>query len=166
MASSAILEAVRAGAADLGVVRGRDKHPDIETHQQWKEPMVAILPHDHPLRRQPALNLSQLRADPFVFFPRHLGPSFYDELIAFCRRAGFAPAVAQEARQWSSIVSLVNAGMGISIGPRTVAALLPKMAHFPVLRSVGTTVRMVGRRAAANPACHNFLDYSKTAFNA
>jgi DNA-binding transcriptional LysR family regulator len=163
MASSAILEAVRAGAADLGFVRGRDKHPDIETHQQWKEPLVAILPLDHPLRREPEINLSQLRADPFVFFPRHLGPSFYDELIACCRRAGFSPAVAQEARQWSSIVSLVSAGMGISIAPRTVAALLPKLARFPALRSVGTTVRLVGRRAAANPASRNFLEFHKTA---
>jgi DNA-binding transcriptional LysR family regulator len=167
MASSAILEAVGAGAADLGFVRGRDKQPDIETHRQWMEPMVAVLPGDHPLRSQEELPLSRLRAESFVFFPRHLGPSFYDEVIGLCRKAGFTPSVTQEARQWSSIVSLVSAGMGISIGPRTISALLPKMARFPALRGAGTTVRLVGRRGgAANPATGHFLEFCKTPFDA
>ena len=161
MASSAILQSVEAGTADLGLIRGLDKYPEIETHLRWNEAMVAILPNDH--EAATTLALRQLRSEPFVFFPRSLGPSFYDEVIGHCRRAGFTPVVSQEARQWSSIISLVSAGMGVSIGPRSVSALLPKAARYVPLKGFETTVRMVGRRGSSNPAASNFLGIARQA---
>jgi DNA-binding transcriptional LysR family regulator len=158
MASSAILQAVRSGAADLGCVRGADKDPEIETHLRWRENLVAILPKDHPLAEQASLTTAQLKGEPFVWFPRDLGPSFFDELMGLCRRAGFAPVVVQEARQWSSIVSLVSAGIGVSIGPQPVTALMPKAVRYVPLRNARTMARMAGGRASgSNPAVRNFL---------
>ncbi len=155
MASSAILEAVRAGTADLGLIRGMDKAVEIETHLRWKEGMAAIVPKEFPAGAE--MRLRELRGEPFVFFPRALGPSFYDEVMGQCRRAGFAPAVTQEARQWSSIISLVSAGMGVSVGPGGVAELLPKAAKFVPLRGFHTTVRVVGRVGATNAAAARFV---------
>jgi DNA-binding transcriptional LysR family regulator len=167
MASSAILQAVRAGAADLGFVRGMDEDPDIQTHLQWGEPMVAMAPHDHALGAKSAVTIAQMRREPFVFFPRDLGPSFYDEVMGFCGRAGFVPSVVQEARQWSSIVSLVSAGMGVSIGPESVASLLPKAVRFLPLKGVRTTVRIVGGRGGSvNAAQENFLGVARRAYAA
>jgi DNA-binding transcriptional LysR family regulator len=165
MASSAILQAVQLGNADLGLIRGLDKFPEIDTHLRWKESMVAILPRDHRLAAEPAISAGQLRSDPFVFFHRHLGPSFYDEVITHCRRAGFEPAVSQSARQWSSIVSLVSAGFGVSIGPASVAALLPKAARCVPLVKFHTWVRIVGRHSSTNPAVTNFLEIARGAFD-
>ena len=152
MASSAILQSVHAGSADLGLIRGMDKDAEIRTHLRWKEAMVAILPQGHSLAAAETLPVSALRGEAFVFFPRHLGPSFYDEAISHCRRAGFIPAVAQEARQWSSILSLVSAGMGVSIGPASVAELLPKAVRCVPLRDFQTTVRLVSRSGDSSPA--------------
>ena len=162
MASSAILEAVRAGAADLGFVRGRDKDRDTRTHLQWKESMVAIVPRAFDAGAPFAI--ARLRTEPFVFFPRHLGPSFFDEVVASCQRAGLTIRVAQEARQWSSILSLVSAGMGVSIGPRSVSALLPKAVRCLALPGVTTTVRVVGGVRAGNPAVGNFLALAGPAY--
>ena len=166
MASSAILQAVQLGTADLGLIRGLDKHPEIDTHLRWKESMVAILPKEHPLAAQPAVSVGQLRSMPFVFFHRHLGPSFHDEVIAHCRRAGFEPAIAQTARQWSSIISLVSAGFGVSIGPESVASLLPKAAKCVPLLHFQTWVRIVGRHNATNPAVAHFLEIAGKSFTA
>lgn len=161
MASSAILQSVGTGAAGLGFVRGRDKDPHVETHLRWPDPLVAVVPNDFP---KGPLRLSQLRPHPFVFFPRHIGPSFYDEVMAVCRRAGFSPAVTQEARQWSSIVSLVSAGMGVSLAPQSITALLPKAARYVPLPDTPTTVRIVGRKTGeANPAIANFLAVCRAA---
>lgn len=161
MASSAILEAIRTGAADLGLIRGPGKDPGIETHLQWKEPMVAILPKDYAIPPDSSIPIEALRAEPFVFFPRHLGPTFYDEIIAHCQRAGFVPAISQEARQWSSIVSLVSAGMGVSIGPAPVAALIPGSVKCVPLRNFNTTVRLISRCGASNPALVNFVEIAR-----
>lgn len=159
MASSVILKAVGAGAVDLGFVRGMDKAPDIETRFQWGEPMVAFVPRDNPLAKKPGIMVNQLRDENFVFFPRELGPSFYDEMVGFCQKSGFTPAVTQEARQWSSILSLVSAGMGVSVGPQSVAALLPKAVHVLRVKNMKTTVRVVGGRGSrSNAAVNNFLD--------
>lgn len=158
MASSSILQAVEAGTADLGLIRGMDKEPGIATHLRWGEAMVAIVPNGYPGEQ---ISIAALRGEPFVFFPRHLGPSFYDEVIGCCRRAGFTPEVAQEARQWSSIVSLVSAGMGVSIGPRSVARLMPRAARFVPIKGFRTAVRLVSRAGASSPAVRNFVEIAK-----
>jgi DNA-binding transcriptional LysR family regulator len=163
-ASSSILQAVRGGSADLGLIRGTEKDAEIETHVAWKEDMVAIVPNDFPVRHGAAMTVSELRGEPFVFFPRHVGPSFHDEVTGHCQRAGFAPAVVQEARQWSSIVSLVSAGMGVSIGPASLAKMLPKAAKYLPLKGFRTAVGLVSRAGDSNPALRNFVAVAGKAF--
>jgi len=158
MASSAALKAVRAGVADLAFVRGRDKEPEVETRLQWGEPMVAILSKDHALAGKSGITVNQLKDEPFVFFPREVGPSFFDEMIGFCQMAGFTPKVVQEARQWSSILSLVKAGMGVSVGPQSVRSLMPDAVQFLRVKNMKTTVRVVaGRGSRSNAAINNFI---------
>ena len=155
MGSSAVLGAVRAGTADLGLIRGMDRAREIVTHLEWKEEMAAIVPADFDAGE--GMRLGRLRAEPFVFFPRSIGPSFYDEVMSQCRRAGFTPLVVQEARQWSSIISLVSAGIGVSIGPMGVSELLPNAARFVPLRNFRTSVRLIGRTGAAHPPALRFV---------
>ena len=74
------------------------------------------------------------------------------------------PAIAQEARQWSSIISLVSAGMGVSLAPQSIQSLLPKAVRFVPIPRANTTVRIIGRKTgAANPAIENFLQICRTA---
>lgn len=157
-ASSEIVKALRTGAADLGLLRGDDRDPDVRTLLQWQEPMVAILPKDHPLGRSSRIALSALKGEPFVFFPREIGPSLHAEVLRQCRKSGFKPDIAQEARQWSSIVGLVSAGMGVSVGPASIAEMLPKSARYPALIGFQTTARLAAGIASANsPVLTNFM---------
>jgi DNA-binding transcriptional LysR family regulator len=162
MASSAILQAVREGTADLGFVRGLDRDPEVETLLEWAEPMVAVVGRDHDMARAGRATLRQLKGEPFVFFARELGPYFYDEVMGYCRKAGFVPVVAEEARQWSSVVSLVAAGMGVSVAPAPVASLLPRAARYLPLAGVQTAARVVGARGGAAQA--RFLDAARAAY--
>ncbi len=157
-ASSEIVKALRSGTANLGLLRGEDRDPDVRTLLQWNEPMVAILPRNHPFQAASRIALGALKGEPFVMFPRAVGPSLHDEVLKQCKKAGFTPAIAQEARQWSSIISLVSAGMGVSVGPASLAAMLPKAARYPAINGFRTTVRLAaGVDAANDPVLTNFM---------
>jgi DNA-binding transcriptional LysR family regulator len=84
------------------------------------EDTLLALPEQHPLVKHDAIELSLLASEPLILFPRHLAPDLYDEIISACERAGFAPLLGQEAPHLASTVTLVAAGLGIAIVPRSI----------------------------------------------
>jgi DNA-binding transcriptional LysR family regulator len=83
------------------------------------DPLVAVLPARHRLVRRKRIRLEELAEDPFVFYTRASGPAVHDTIVGYCRAAGFTPRIEQEAADVQTIVSLVAAGLGVSllIGP-------------------------------------------------
>lgn len=80
-----------------------------------------MLPDQHPLAKLPALPVSALRSEPFVFFPRKHGLPFHDLIMGFCAEHDVYPQVVQEAVQMYTIVNLVAANLGVSIVPSSVS---------------------------------------------
>lgn len=97
-------------------------HPPIETpslRQEviYQEPLIAVVPDIHPLVQttsQP-MSVQELANEPFILFPRSIGPALYDSIISFCQQAGFSPAIAQEAFPQQTILGLVASGIGVSL---------------------------------------------------
>jgi DNA-binding transcriptional LysR family regulator len=46
-----------------------------------EEPMIVALPSSHPVSAQQEVDLSILKNDPFLLFPRAVGPTLYDTII-------------------------------------------------------------------------------------
>jgi DNA-binding transcriptional LysR family regulator len=113
------LDALRAGRVDVGFVRAPVDEPGLTTELVRSEPLVAALPSGHPLAARKAIPLALLAKDPFVLFPRVRGPAYFDHLLRLCHDAGFTPRIVQEAPQLD-IVSLVAAGLGVSILPASI----------------------------------------------
>ena len=101
-----------------------------------------------------------------MFFPRDLGPGFYEELLGHCRDAGFEPRIVQEATQWSSVISLVSAGIGVSIGPASVAKLLAGAVEVRPLPRRSTHVHLLGASAREHPAVRHFVTMAREAYAA
>lgn len=120
MGTAAIEQALDKRSIDLGFLRESRGPRSVHSSLFLTEPLVAVLPTTHPLAKQKALPLRALRKEPFVFFPRSLGPEFYDVLLGECGDAGFVPNIVQEATQWQTVIALVEAGMGVSIAPACV----------------------------------------------
>ena len=156
MATSRIFDAVDSGVADLGLVRGPEVPGTLEKLATWREQLVAILPTDHAAARSRRFALNMLAREPFVFFPRALGPAFYEEILDHCRTAGFEPRIVQEATQWSSVMGLVSAGLGVSIGPESVSGLLQKAVAIRKLPNSGTQVHLVKSARRDVPAAPQF----------
>ncbi|MER5265601.1 LysR family transcriptional regulator [Actinosynnema sp. NPDC002837] len=154
------VERLRAAALDVGLLRPPLPGPsdDLELVPVSREPLVAVVPNDHRLAGRRRVHVRSLAGEPFVLFPRHLGPGLHDEITALCRRGGFTPEVAQEAVQMPTIVGLVAAGCGVSIVPGSSAAQpRPEVAFLPL----SPTVRLVDLAIALpvpnhSPAAANF----------
>ncbi|MGW6280928.1 LysR substrate-binding domain-containing protein [Kribbella sp. NPDC055071] len=89
--------------------------PGLVSRVVSADPLVVVLPARHRLARRKRLRLAELADEPFVFYSRPSGPAVHDTIVAFCRAAGFTPRIEQEASDVQTIVSLVQAGLGISL---------------------------------------------------
>lgn len=116
--SVSLLRSLRAGEVDVAFVRPPYvADPEFESERVLNEPMLVALPPNHRLVRKRAIPMAALADEDFVLYPRPIGASLYDAIQSACQRAGFTPRVIQEAPQMASIVSLVAAGVGISVVP-------------------------------------------------
>lgn len=124
--SGTSLEGLRAGRIDASFLRALpEAHQDVRARHLADEEMLVVLPDHHPLLegwpeddRRP---LATLADAVFILYHRPSGPGLYDAIIAACGKAGFSPRVGQEATQMISTISLVAAGLGISLVPASMA---------------------------------------------
>jgi DNA-binding transcriptional LysR family regulator len=107
---------------DLGVLR----KPDVATPlglqitEWYRTPLLVAIAHDHPLARRPLLSVRDLRAEPFVTYPREAGTGIYWQVVELCAMAGFRPRVVREVLESSTIIGLVAAGVGVAIVPADI----------------------------------------------
>ena len=162
MSTAAVIESLAAGSVDVGFLRSPELPQGLQELFRFQENVVILLPAHHPLAKKQQLKLEQLAAEPFVFFPRRLGDAFYDELLDHCRKAGFTPNVVQEATQWSTVASLVEAGLGVSIGPASIARLAARGCISRVLPGKRTTVLIASQKQRLTPTAEQFAQACRT----
>lgn len=125
------MEALRDGRIDVGLLRpsvpaaagsavGKGGTvvrlaPGLVSRVVAEDHLVAVLPARHRLLRRKRIRLTDLAEEPFVFYSRPSGPAVHDTIVGFCRAAGFTPRIEQEAADVQTIVSLVAAGLGVSL---------------------------------------------------
>ncbi|PXY29048.1 hypothetical protein BAY59_15545 [Prauserella coralliicola] len=154
--------ALREGALDVGLLRPplpADAAAGLTVDPVGAERLMAALPVDHPLAAERVVDAGRLAAEPFVLFPRELGPGLHDRILGYCAEAGFAPAIAQEAVQMQTIVALVASGLGVSVVPSSVARTRRQGAVFRPLRPSARVVHLAvaRRRDEENPVARNFV---------
>jgi DNA-binding transcriptional LysR family regulator len=118
--SVTLLEELRLGQLDVAFVRGPITWPGVRIDTLLREPLVVALPSGHRLCRRTRVPLAELLDEPFVGFPRATAPALHDAITGLCLAAGFTPAFVAEASEWTTIVSLVAAGMGLTILPDSI----------------------------------------------
>ncbi|NCB52602.1 MAG: hypothetical protein EOM54_12095 [Clostridia bacterium] len=87
-----IKEALYQGRCDIAIVR--EVPEDDENFSRivcMNDPLVALLPKNHPLAKQPAITMNQLAHEKFVLKPP--GTVTYDLTLKLCRQSGFEPDI-------------------------------------------------------------------------
>ncbi|UJD94609.1 LysR family transcriptional regulator [Lelliottia amnigena] len=105
------------GSLDLGLMRNTQLPDTLMWEVILREPLLAMIPRDHPLAAQPSVTLAELAQEPFVFFDPHVGTGLYDDILGLMRRYGLSPVITQEVGEAMTIIGLVAAGLGVSILP-------------------------------------------------
>ncbi len=140
--------ALLASRIDVGLLRPPVPDPQLELTSLVEERLFVALPASHPLRAQTTIPIAELAGEPFVFFPRRVGGSLYDDVLAACRQAGFTPDVVQEASELQTVISLVSAGIGVSLVPGSATALRQSdVVYRRVADTDASTAIAVSRRS-------------------
>ena len=113
------MEALRAGRIHLGFMRSPEPDPGLVLTPFGREPLVAVLPAEHPLASRVRIPLRALAKDPFITVPRGQSLGGMDLILEACLEAGFRPRVAQQALELPSVIGYVAAGFGVSLLPQT-----------------------------------------------
>lgn len=104
------------------------------------------LPAGHRLADSAAVAMTDLAGERFVAPPR--GWSCDDVIRAGCAAAGFSPLVAHRSADWTAVLALVGAGLGVAAIPRLAQDAPPD----------GVCIRPI---AGPAPCRHLFLAYRR-----
>lgn len=126
-----------------------------------EEYFIVALPEAHPLARQTQISLKALASESIILPPLDVLP-FYEKVILLCQESGFEPKVLPTAVVTGvvTLLSLVAAGMGVSILPNHVQTLHREGVIYRPIHDAKLTrqVAVVWRQNDSSIVLRNFLN--------
>ena len=123
-----LLERLRAGSLDLAILALPVRGHEFESLPLLTECFYAAVPIRHRLARRKKIWLRDLRKEPFLLLRD--GHCFRENAVAACDRARVSPQVVFESGQFSSLLGLVRAGVGVSLVPAMAVERDPSQLRF------------------------------------
>jgi DNA-binding transcriptional LysR family regulator len=112
------VQALADNIIDVGFLMSRVDYPHLVVHEIAVEPVVAVLPEDHPLASRDAVPLRELSEETFIAWHAPYDEHFDDFISAACARAGFVPRLQFHGPQVHTVIHMVAAGFGVGLLPR------------------------------------------------
>jgi DNA-binding transcriptional LysR family regulator len=154
-------EAFQDGRIDIGILHSPplDAARWLRAEPIYTEPVILALPKAHALAGRSRIALASLAGESFVSFPRDVAPEMYDDIIASCRHAGFSPRIVQEAAGWHTLASLVTAGVGVGVVPRSIAEFQQAGVVYRGVRDLAVEMALVAawKRTERSPVRERFV---------
>lgn len=159
------LETLVDGSLDVGLYRAdaerfRAQLPaTLRMATVSREPLAIALPVGHRLAHEQAISVEALAAEPFVLSPQRVYPGYHDQIVRLCMAGGFSPRIVQEPIMLTTIMSLVSAGIGVSIVPSSLRHLAWSGVAFAAIADEAAVSDMVAiwRRDDVSPVIAAFL---------
>jgi DNA-binding transcriptional LysR family regulator len=169
------LRMLETGSLDVGFLRlPIGEHPALEVLTVHREPFVVVVPRSHQLAKSKKVRLREVSGESFVTYERSYAPGFHDLILGMLRDAGIVPHISQTAAEIATVISLVDAQMGITILPASAAkhcvasvVACDIAGHLPM-----SEIALVCDKRVRTPAVDNFrsfaiktLSHSRNALN-
>lgn len=144
------------GTVDFGFVRSPAK-AGLETEFLAEDPLVAVLPENHPLAKEEKIPASAFKDEPFILLERGEDSDVADIL----EKQGIKADIRFTTWDDYAIMSMVENGLGISILPQLILRRAPykivtKPLDVPAYRKIGIALK---DKKTASVAVKRFLEY-------
>jgi len=160
------LPALKSGQIDIALSHEWDfvplpKDPGIDRYDLLAEPIVVLLPPNHPLASAP-VRLSDLAEESWCVAQESAASRLAVERVA--QSAGFEPRIVLESNYFRAIGSAVEAGLGVGVAPlmtdlRGLDIVIQPLVEPAMTRRIFAAVR---RGSGGSPAMRAVLDALKS----
>ena len=159
MANSEQLSALYDRRVHLGFSAGRIRDRRLDSEIIASDPYMLILPKDHPMAELDEVPLNRLASETFLMCPREHNPALYDQLLLMCDQAGFQPRILQAPGDAQLILSFIAEGLGIAVGPRSLADLSRRGVVTKPLKPAlpPSDLTLLKRKGEDSPAVRKYL---------
>ena len=143
MHSAMQFESLRRGELDVGLVRYNEHAPEgIRLTLLRRDPLRLVVPSAHRFAKRRSVRIADCRDEAFIGFPGDAGTGTGPLLKRMCAQEGFEPRIAQEAREATTQIGLVAAGLGIAVLPAPLEAVRMEGVHYVPLGGEGALLMM------------------------
>lgn len=129
--SEIIPGAVLAREADIGIFAGPTTVAGIQVHRYALDQLVIAVPSNHPLAAETEIKMGAALEFDFVCMNR--SSSNFVFLRDTAQKTGGQLRVRLHAHNFEAVLSLVDAGVGIALVPRSVVAASPHLRDISIL---------------------------------
>jgi LysR family hydrogen peroxide-inducible transcriptional activator len=141
--TSVLVGGLRDLSIDVAILALPLRHKDLESFAIRTEPLFVALKSDHPRASAKSLAVRDLRGESFVMLRD--GHCFRDLSMNACTHARITPNIAFESGQFSSLLGMVAAGVGVSLIPemaidRNVGCRYVRLTDTQATRTIVATV--------------------------
>jgi LysR family transcriptional regulator, salicylic acid-responsive activator of bsdBCD len=152
---------------EIGIVRLPLHSGEYEIINLPSDPFVAVIPKSWNDDCQP-IQMKEMKDIPLLLLHRISGKGQYEIVVNECKRHGFEPNIVCECPDVTILLSLVAAGVGATIVPKSAVTIFP----IPEIKMIGIEDSSIKAEAAiiyeknrylSKSAAH-FLDMLKSAF--
>ena len=158
--ANAVLSTVIRGEADFGLNFIGTQEPEIEFEPVLKEPFVAACRRDHPIARKRRTTWAELNDHEYMTVAKSSGNRLLIDLALTDIPA--RPRWFYEVRHVSTLVAMVEAGLGVAAVPRLAMPLTdhPTLVSVPLVDpAITRTVGLIRRRGRSlSPAAQQLYD--------
>lgn len=119
------VQALKSGQLDFGLMRLPAPHAGVQTRVVLQESIIVALPVDHPLTTHSVIEVKDLAHLPVLVLARRYAAGFHDGLLRAIADQGGKLDIAEELGEFTTMLALVSAGLGIGLLPHHAGRALP-----------------------------------------
>jgi DNA-binding transcriptional LysR family regulator len=149
---------------DFGILRpptALQQDRDIKLMQLWHDRLRLFLPSNHPLASFVSpVSMVEFVDQPFVGVDPLVNCGMHEHLMTLCGSAGFTPRIKQEARELTTVLGLVSAGLGVAVLPECYSCIaMPGVCSRPIAAADAESWLMMAlRNRSVPPLLQRFID--------
>lgn len=152
------------GRLDIGFVRPPATYPSgLAGFVLLSHTLIAALPADHRLAQSKQVRVADLREEKFIIPSVEIELGFENHTNRVAAAGKFTPKITRRRPDILTIVTLVGAGLGVAIVPRSFQAIqIPGVVYKPLTPRNDAKLAAAFRKDEHGPAVRAFIQQLRT----